>query len=73
MPRKRTLTELCREVGMRDAAPDDPIYRTKFGIYLRAPSQKPTKSQPESSETGELPDKLPNKLIDMNSKDPKDR
>jgi hypothetical protein len=72
-PLKKTLTQLLQEVGMQDLPKDNPLYKSKFVIYLRAPSKRPAPSKSESSETSGLPDQPQNKLIDRNSRDPDQR
>jgi hypothetical protein len=72
-PRKKTLTEVLRERGIKDAPADDPIYQTRFELRLRAPLPKPISTQPQSSEgTGKVI-KFRKRLINRNSTNRKDR
>ncbi len=70
---KKTLKQLCDEAGMKEAPPDDPIYKTKYVLYLRAPSPQPTQQPPENSRLEGPQDQSNPKLIDRNSKEPQDR
>jgi hypothetical protein len=72
-PRKKTLTELLKEHGIKEAPPDDPVYRTKFVVYLPGPLKQPSQNKPLSSETSTQHGPPQNKWIDRNSKEPEDR
>ena len=71
--RQKTLAELFHESGIKEAAPDEPIYLTPYSISLPTFSQRPIPQPQQSSETSGSLGLSQKPLIDRNSKEPQDR
>ena len=65
-PRGKTLKELCDEHGMPELPADDPLYQTKYILYLPAPVPLPSPAGP--GQVVPFP-----KLINRRSREPEDR